>query len=68
VSSFRENFLILVSDNLQVIELPVGVMQENIKIGDPVKLKLELDIKRAESDIKKFQSIQEGLLQEFTSQ
>ena len=44
----------LVSDSLQVIEFPIGVMKGNMAIGDPVKLKLEFDGGRAKANKKKF--------------
>lgn len=35
-----------------MIELPISILKANISIGDPIKLKLEFDIERAESDRK----------------
>ena len=41
-----------------MIELPVGILKGNISIGDPIKLKLEYDTKRAEEDKRKFIALQ----------
>lgn len=40
LTSLRENYLVLISDTKHVIEMPVGLIKENLSIGDPVKLKL----------------------------
>jgi hypothetical protein len=58
---------VLISDSMHIVELPVGLLKTNVTIGDPVKLKLEFDFKRAQFDRKKFVSIQEGLIKELTS-
>ena len=62
LANVRENYLVMVSDSMHVIEIPVGLIKGKVAIGDPIKLKLEIDTKRAESDQKKFQSLQENLL------
>lgn len=51
---------------MHIIELPVGLLKSNVSIGDPIKLKLEFDIKRAQADRKKFITIQENLVNELT--
>ena len=66
LANVRENYLVLVSDSMHVIEIPVGLIKEKIVIGDPIKLKLELDVKRAEKKKKKFMALQEHLLNEFS--
>lgn len=30
----------LLSDSMQIIELPLGIIKADVKIGDPIKLKL----------------------------
>jgi len=39
---------------MHVIELPVGLLKANISIGDPIRLKLESDVKRMQADRRKF--------------
>lgn len=51
---------------MHIIELPVGLLKSDVSIGDPIKLKLEFDTKRAQADRRKFVSVQENLLKEFT--
>lgn len=65
ISSIRENYLTLISDNMEILELPLGLIREDIKIGHPIKLKLEYDIKRQQSDDNRFKTIQKDLYKEF---
>jgi hypothetical protein len=62
LANLRENYLVLISDTMHIVELPVGLLKANVSIGDPIKLKLEFDFKRAQIDRKRFVSIQENLI------
>lgn len=53
---------------MHIIELPVGLMKANVAIGDPIKLKLEFDTKRAQADQRKFISVQENLIKELSEE
>lgn len=46
----------------------MGLLKGNISIGNPIKLKLEYDAKRAQMDDKKFVTVQESLLKEFSEE
>ena len=50
---------------MQVLELPIGIVRNDVKIGDPVRMKLEYDKKRMEGDRKRFENLQKGLQEEF---
>ena len=50
--------MLLLSDSMKIIELPLGIIKNEVKIGDPIKLKLEFDVNRIEQDRKKFQNLQ----------
>ena len=56
----------MISDNMHIIELPVGLLKANVAIGDPIKLKLEFDAKRANADRRKFYGLQEELIKQYT--
>ena len=55
----------LLSDNMEVLELPLGLIREEIKIGHPIKLRLEYDEKRMQTDDIKFKTVQKQLYKEF---
>jgi hypothetical protein len=46
---------------MEILELPLGLIQENIKLGSPIKLRLEYDQKRQQSDEHRFKTIQKEL-------
>ena len=50
---------------MEILELPLGLIKDDIKIGYPIKLKLEYDVKRQQSDDNKFKTIQKDLYKEF---
>lgn len=58
ISSLRDNYLTLISDNLEVLELPLGLIQDTIKIGCPIRLRLEYDHRRQQTDDHRFKTIQ----------
>lgn len=51
---------------MHIIELPVGLLKANVTIGDPIKLKLEFDGKRAQSDRRKFITTQENIIKDLS--
>jgi hypothetical protein len=50
---------------MEILELPLGLIREDIKIGHPIKLKLEYDVKRQQTDDNRFKTIQKDLYKEF---
>jgi hypothetical protein len=65
ISSLRDNYLTLISDNMEILELPLGLIQDNVKIGCPIRLRLEYDHKRQQADDHRFKTIQKELYEEF---
>ena len=61
ISSVRDNYLTLISDNMEILELPLGLIQDEVKVGHPIKLRLEYDHKRQQQDETKFKTLQKNL-------
>ena len=55
------------SDSLEILELPLGLIRENVKIGYPIKMRLEYDSARQQSDDIRFKGIQKRIYEEFKS-
>ena len=68
ITGIKENYLVLLSDSMQVLELPIGIIKGDVKIGDPVRMKLELDKMRVETDRKKQTNLQKDLQDQFSQQ
>ncbi len=43
----------------------MGLIREDIKVGHPIRLKLEYDSKRQQTDDNRFKTIQKDLYKEF---
>ena len=50
---------------MEILELPLGLIQESVKLGSPIKLRLEYDHKRQQTDDNRFKTIQKELYNEF---
>lgn len=50
---------------MEILELPLGLIKEDVKLGHPIKLKLEYDVKRQQVDDNRFKTIQKDLYKEF---
>lgn len=50
VSGIKENYFMMISDNMQLLELPLGLVKEEVKLGQPIRVRLETDGKRWQTD------------------